>query len=236
VTHILFICILAVRHPAFIQTEDVFNIDITGPIETEQPAQKKAFIPPPPAIKRHAPAPDDIQPDTIHEQASPARDTPETSTEYSETPETSIDENSIFTHEPESTVPPYFLFDQKTIEKYAEKDPSAEKGLTFNTAEFRHRGYMRLLKEKIESVWKYPKEAAKLGISGDLYIKFAIRRDGTLDKIELIRTSGYSNLDEAVTKALKKAEPYWPLPDDWEGDSLEITGHFIYLFGSTYIM
>ena len=245
-THILFLCILTVRYPVFIPDEDVFNINITGPIENEKNLIEPLVVPPP-AIKHRTPPPEktkpdqpygssslpeDAKPDTIHEDII----TEDTAIEPSDTTEIPSEEDSIFIHEPESTAPPWFLFDQKTIEKFAKKGHSVEKGLTFNTAEFKHRGYMRLLKEKIESVWRYPKEAAKLGVSGDLYIKFSIRRDGTIDEIELIRTSGYSNLDEAVTKALKKAEPYWPLPDDWEGETLEITGHFIYLFGSTYIM
>jgi protein TonB len=93
-----------------------------------------------------------------------------------------------------------------------------------------------MLKEKIEQIWKYPKEAARLGVSGDLYIKFAIKRDGKLGKVEVSRTSGYRYLDEAVMKALKDGAPYWPLPDDWEEKDLEINGHFIYIFGGTYVM
>ena len=54
--------------------------------------------------------------------------------------------------------------------------------------------------------------------------------------LELVRTSGYRDFDEAAIKALKDGQPYWPLPDDWEKDELEINGHFIYVFGSTYVM
>ncbi len=132
--------------------------------------------------------------------------------------------------------PKSFLFDKETIEKYAQKGTTKEKGLTFDVPEFHHRGYMRMLKDKIESIWKYPKWAARRGISGDLYIKFSIKRNGSLGEVELIRTSGYKYLDEAAIKALKDGEPYWPLPDDWEGDELSITGHFIYLIGRAYII
>ena len=93
-----------------------------------------------------------------------------------------------------------------------------------------------MLKEKIESIWQYPKEAARLGLSGDLYIKFTIKRDGKLGEIDLLRTSGHKDLDEAAMKALKDAEPFWPLPADWEKDDLEINGHFIYVYGSAFIM
>jgi protein TonB len=135
-----------------------------------------------------------------------------------------------------SIVPPSKLFDKKTIEKFAKKGPDASKGLSFDTSGFKHRGYMRMLKERIESLWKYPKGAARLRHSGALRIKFVIKRDGTLDSVNLLKTSGYNSLDEAAMKALEKASPYWPLPEDWEGDSLEITGHFIYVYGVTNVM
>jgi len=86
-----------------------------------------------------------------------------------------------------------------------------------------------MLKEKIEGIWIYPPEAARLGISGDLYINFVIKRDGKLGEVEVVRTSGFRELDKAAVKALKDAEPFWPLPEDWEKEDLEIKGHFIYI-------
>ena len=131
---------------------------------------------------------------------------------------------------------PSFLFDREVIEKYASKVPRPEKGLTFDTSEFKHRGYMRILKEKIESIWKYPKAAVRQNRSGDLYIMFTIKRNGELGDVEILRTSGHRSLDMAAIQALKDAEPFWPLPDDWPEDRLEIKGHFIYLYGRTHVM
>ncbi len=136
----------------------------------------------------------------------------------------------------EATVPGIALFDKETIEKYALKGGPEKKGLSFDSEGFKHRGYMRTLKERIESVWKYPKEAAERGISGDLRVTFIINRDGTLEHAELVRTSGYRSLDEAVLKALKKAFPWWPLPEDYEEDTLKVTGHFIYIYGNTFAL
>lgn len=139
-----------------------------------------------------------------------------------------------------SSKPESFLFDKETIEKYARKktfkSEEGKPGLSFNAPELMHRGYMRMLKDKIESIWKYPVEAAKRGISGDLYIKFSIERDGGIGEVKLVKTSGYIDLDEAAVKALKDSAPYWPLPDDWEGNELAITGHFIYFLGGAFIL
>ncbi len=129
------------------------------------------------------------------------------------------------------------LFDKDIISKLAEreKNPPTESSLTFSTREFRYQGYMQRLKEKIERIWKYPRDAAERGIYGDLYIRFTILKNGRLGAVELIRTSGYKSLDDAALKALKDGEPYWPLPDEWGKDGLTITGHFIYTYYGGYI-
>jgi len=73
------------------------------------------------------------------------------------------------------------------------------------------------------------------GIYGDLDIEFTIKKNGKLGAIQLVRTSGYKDLDDAAIKALRDAEPYWPLPDDIREQSLTITGHFIYSLYGQYI-
>jgi protein TonB len=239
----------------------VFNVNIVGPLETEKPSVPK--IPQPKATQRkpliekqnkqhinEKPLPETLygtgkgapqeRGDSTHTNKGAQTDIKENKNNSSplknegEIP----DDNGILPsekHKP-SLLPPSALFDEKTIENYAKKESPADKGLTFEMPGFEHRGYMRMLKEKIESIWRYPKDAARLGISGDLYLKFSIKKDGKLGEVELLRTSGYKDFDEAAIKALKDAEPFWPLPADWEKDDLEITGHFIYIYGSAVIM
>lgn len=130
------------------------------------------------------------------------------------------------------------LFDRDVIAKLSKKEQAGTKegsSITFDTAEFKYYGYMQRLKEKIESTWKYPTDAAAKHIYGDLYIQFTIKRNGKLGAVQLVRTSGYKGLDDAALKALKDAEPYWPLPDDIGEESLTITGHFIYSLYGPYI-
>jgi len=133
------------------------------------------------------------------------------------------------------------IFDKDIIAKLSKqrkgKDEEIEssKGLSFSAKEFNDWGYLQRLKEKIERVWQYPPQAAERGIYGDLYIKFTIDKRGKLISVELIRTSGYRMLDDAAIKALKDAQPFWPLPEDWQKDSLTITGHFIYTLRGFYL-
>ncbi len=216
----------------------VFDVDLVVAVEKETSSEVLKILPKqvPPASRERA-AVDELPPETVFgeraESGVPEQDMEE------QTGRRSFSDN-------ESILPPgkdgfalnpkSFLFDRKTIEKYASKKNEDETNLKFDVSEFQHRGYMRMLKNKIEGIWKYPNEAARLRIAGDLYIRFSIKRDGSLGEIELLRTSGYKDLDAAALRALKNAEPYWPLPDSYKETELSITGHFIYIIGRVYVM
>lgn len=103
-----------------------------------------------------------------------------------------------------------------------------QKGLTFDLSDLKFLLYNLKLKERIEHIWIYPPGAAARGISGDLIIRFTIKKDGKIGSIELVRTSGYKDLDDAALKALKEASPFWPLPESWGMESYTINGHFVY--------
>ncbi len=124
------------------------------------------------------------------------------------------------------------LFDPMITSEIALRDAASKPGkddtITFETRDYRYAGYMHKLRDKIQSIWIYPPAAAAEGKYGDLKIRFTIRKDGRLEKIELERTSGYKMLDDAAIKALKDGEPYWPLPDEWGMETYTILGHFIY--------
>jgi protein TonB len=127
------------------------------------------------------------------------------------------------------------LFDKGVIEDLIAKNersgprvPSPKDVITFSTKEMRYLSYMQRLKEKIEGIWVYPREMAEKGIYGDLYIRFAIKHDGSLGEVVLERTSGHQELDDAAMKALKDAEPFWPLPASWKEDTFVVEGHFVY--------
>lgn len=146
-------------------------------------------------------------------------------------------------HPPESPkqiplLPKERLFDREVVERLAKKEKEEvkpDKGITFDTNELKYYSYMQRLKDRIEGIWRYPPEAAEKGIYGDLYIRFTIKKNGRLGNIELLRTSGYRSLDEAAMKALRDAEPFWPLPDEWKKEDLIITGHFIYSLYGVYL-
>jgi protein TonB len=143
---------------------------------------------------------------------------------------------------PGSMGPSPDLFDKNIIgalaKKYSEKEERKLKNDTpirLDTKEFKFWNYNQRLKERIESAWRYPAEAAEEGIHGDLVIKFTIKKNGRLGDVEIIRGSGYPILDKAATEALKEASPYWPLPEEWGMDAYTIQGNFIYTLYRSFI-
>lgn len=229
---------------------NIFDVDVVAPFEPVQQDTNQKIKPvikerkKPLPVKKRRPPEKNVKPDTLFNENTVLSDSANSSPEQARNengkePVTALKNEDVDRHSRENAVtiiPPSALFDRKIIDKFASKGPDKEKGLTFEAPELINRGYMRLLREKIENIWKYPQEAARHGRSGDLYIKFTIKKDGSLGKVELIRTSGHRELDKAAIKALEDAQPYWPLPDDWKGDDLEINGHFIYVFGTTYFL
>ena len=203
--------------------------------ERERPKVKR---PRPPVVKK--PAPEHI-PEHLTEEQAPAAQVPETVTEDSTEPpltEGRQPEESSPPEEDASAAPGERLFDPEVLAGVLKKDKksgSQDSSVTFDTKELRHYSYMRKLKEKIEYVWEYPPKAASKGIYGDLLIRFVIRKDGTLGAVELLRTSGQRLLDRAAMEALRDGAPYWPLPEDWDTNSLTVTGHFIYTLNAYYL-
>lgn len=247
----MLIGLLAVIQPDQNTGLSVFDIDLIDPLDALPLPTLKAERPklsreksPLPDYNRHRPPDNRLSPETMHGEDSISTP-PASNAKSSEGSGSSENGDSHLQKDaPLSALPDDSsasmrsrLFDRDTIEKFAKNaSPPEKKGLTFDVGEFKHRGYMRMLTQKIESIWVYPPEAARLGISGDLYIDFVIKKDGKLGKIEVVRTSGFMELDKAAIKALKDAEPFWPLPANWEKDDLEIKGHFIYILGGTLML
>ncbi len=131
------------------------------------------------------------------------------------------------------------LFDRNIIDDIAkregEKEDKKERTFSFDVKEMRYLAYLRRLKERIESIWVYPPDAAAKGIYGDLLIRFTIKKNGKLGSVELLRTSGYKTLDDAALRALRNAEPFWPLPDEWDMEAYTIQGHFVYTIYGYYV-
>jgi protein TonB len=117
------------------------------------------------------------------------------------------------------------------LERYAKLDPEAQESevVSLDTRDFRYISYFATIKRQIELVWTYPEEAARAGIYGELLLQFTILRDGHLEEVRLMRSSGSRILDEEAIRAVKAANPYNPFPKRIKKNRLRINAVFSYL-------
>lgn len=101
------------------------------------------------------------------------------------------------------------------------------KYLNARTQEYKYASYMDAWRAKVERVGNlnYPEQAKRQGIAGSLVLDVAIKPDGSLQDVQVRRSSGQKVLDDAAVRIVELAAPFAPLPPDLraEADILHIT-------------
>ncbi len=90
-----------------------------------------------------------------------------------------------------------------------------EKLLVPNTMSHVEAAYLDAWQKKVELVgnMNYPAKARAENLSGDLLLMVAVNADGTLNRVELWRSSGHKLLDDAAIRIVKLAAPFPALPE-----------------------
>jgi TonB family protein len=66
----------------------------------------------------------------------------------------------------------------------------------------------------IERVKNYPRFARERGIQGVVHLRFRVRPQGEVDRVEIVRSSGYEILDTASVRTVYRASPM-PYVSGW---------------------
>jgi len=67
------------------------------------------------------------------------------------------------------------------------------------------------IRQRIEAVKRYPEAARRGSIQGTVNVRFRVRADGQLERVELVRSSGSRVLDEASLETIRRAAPFPPV-------------------------
>jgi protein TonB len=106
------------------------------------------------------------------------------------------------------------------------------KWISANTRQYEFAAYMQAWVAKVERVGNlnYPEEIRHLKLTGDLVMTVGIKQDGSIEAIEIIRSSGKFQLDQAATRIVRLAGPYSPLPEQIKEsvDILHITRTWVF--------
>jgi TonB family protein len=91
--------------------------------------------------------------------------------------------------------------------------------------------YLKRLKISVMDHWEplIPEVARPpMMKKGALIIEFAILRNGSVQGLRLVSSSGDLALDRAAFGSITSADPFNPLPPDFKGDFLKLRARFIY--------
>ncbi|MFT3848821.1 MAG: TonB family protein [Propionivibrio sp.] len=112
----------------------------------------------------------------------------------------------------------------KNIDEYNKRP--RKKNIGTRADEYRFAQYVENWRQKVERVGtlNYP-EAAKGKLYGQLVLTLTIKSDGSVDRIEINRSSGHKILDDAARRIVMMAGPYAAFPPEIARDTdiLEIT-------------
>jgi protein TonB len=128
----------------------------------------------------------------------------------------------------------HILNPKDIIDDIAKKEQKKEDEVDFNRFEVKYTSYFYKFKQRLYNVWRYPSTSIMRGEQGTVRIKFSILKDGTITNINVIGSSGYSELDKAALDALKNMGKV-PLPDSFGINILNVDGYFIYSIGGIWI-
>ncbi len=100
------------------------------------------------------------------------------------------------------------------------------KSVSASTREFRYASYLGAWARKVERIGNlnYPQAAKKQHLHGNLILHVAVRKDGSVEAIRVVRSSGHDLLDQAAVAIVNLAAPYAPFPPEIaaETDVLDI--------------
>jgi len=112
----------------------------------------------------------------------------------------------------------------KSVDEYNKRP--RKRFIGARTEEYRFAQYIEDWRRKVERIGtlNYP-EAARGKLYGSLVLTASINHDGSLNRVDINRSSGYKVLDDAAKRIVQMASPYSQFPPDIRRDTdiLEIT-------------
>jgi len=88
--------------------------------------------------------------------------------------------------------------------------------ISANTKQYEFASYMSAWVSKVERIgnMNYPRDLRQRKLHGDLILTVGINQNGSVESIEVRRSSGIAEIDRAAINIVQMAAPYAPLPDN----------------------
>ena len=105
--------------------------------------------------------------------------------------------------------------------------PNTKGGFSLQDASFgsKYGWYLDIVRRKVQSNWLAYEIDPRINAPHRAYIDFDIMRDGTIQNIRMVQSSGVPSLDQSARRALERVDTFGTLP---EGNKLSVEFWFDY--------
>jgi len=109
-------------------------------------------------------------------------------------------------------------------------EPDVEEGETkfLNTDDIYFGSFLHRFENAVYGVWRYPSEAAQLGMEGVAPVKITFNRKGEIENIRLLESSGSRILDDEVFRTLHMIGPIGSFPRGYDKEKFSLIAFFQY--------
>lgn len=97
-----------------------------------------------------------------------------------------------------------------------------------NTDDILFGSFLRRFENAVYGVWRYPAEAARMGIEGVTPVKITFNRRGEIVGKELLQSSGSKILDDEVLRTLSQVGAIGSLPRGYDKETFNLIAFFHY--------
>lgn len=97
-----------------------------------------------------------------------------------------------------------------------------------NTEDIQFGSFLRRFENSIYGVWRYPQEAARLGVEGVTPVRITFNNKGEIEKFEILQSSGSRILDSEVERTLRLVGAVGPFPRGYTKDKFHLIAFFQY--------
>jgi len=110
-------------------------------------------------------------------------------------------------------VPDFSDFAPQEILTYEPPQPPSQQKSQQDTVDIqKHQRYFSGIRSKINRYKKYPAQAKRRQMEGDISVRFTLHRDGTVSTITAASNGKQRLLEQSAIEAVRRSSPFQPLP------------------------
>lgn len=88
--------------------------------------------------------------------------------------------------------------------------------------------YFKTIKKQIARVRSYPEAAKEHFLKGKASVQFTLLKDGSVEDIKILKSTGHNILDENAMRTIKTAAPFNPFPKRIEMSKISVVADLDY--------